>query len=270
MIDARQFGRGELVRWLACGALVAVAHVASALALVQWRDTTEPFETSGAIAIELAAAPTSAPETEPVVAPGPRQFRADAAPPEIERVVKTEADETPPNRPEIEKPAERHMDLPAMPNPEAVLAAAPLSLPTPPEPPKNEATAPPAPETSAPQVTAIASAAQAATPVQSVPSSRHSSALPQWTSRISILLERTKRYPKSAQAGHKEGVAVVSFVLDRQGRLISSVITTSSGVPVLDQEALDLLVRAQPFPPLPAEVTEPQLTVSVPIRFALR
>ena len=151
---------------------------------------------------------------------------------------------------------------------EVSLPAPALTLP--PDPPRIEATAPPAPETTAPQAIAAPVAAVTAAPVASVPTASSSTALPQWSSRIAVLLERNKRYPATARARREEGTTHVAFVLDRQGRLLSSRIEQSSGIPALDQEALDLLRRAQPFPALPAEFADAQISLTVPIKFALR
>jgi periplasmic protein TonB len=61
------------------------------------------------------------------------------------------------------------------------------------------------------------------------------------------------------------------FTMDRQGHLIESHIARSSGVADLEEEALALLQRAQPFPPLPGDrVNGEQINLSVPIRFKLK
>jgi protein TonB len=60
------------------------------------------------------------------------------------------------------------------------------------------------------------------------------------------------------------------FSLDRQGRVIDSRITHSSSAAALDEEALALLRRAEPFPAPPAELIGAQVNLTVPIRFNLR
>ncbi|MFZ1096771.1 MAG: TonB family protein, partial [Xanthobacteraceae bacterium] len=97
-----------------------------------------------------------------------------------------------------------------------------------------------------------------------------SNVVPTWTTRIVALLERNKRYHPAAQARGEQGVAQVFFSLDRQGRVIDSRITRSSGAAALDEEALALLRRAEPFPAPPAELAGPQVNLTVPIRFNLR
>ena len=74
----------------------------------------------------------------------------------------------------------------------------------------------------------------------------------------------------AAQSRHQQGIAQVLFTLDRLGRVIHSRIVRSSGASMLDEEALALLARAQPFPPPPHEVPGERVDLSVPIRFNLR
>ena len=94
--------------------------------------------------------------------------------------------------------------------------------------------------------------------------------MPNWQVKLTTALELGKRYPARAQARREEGVVHVSFVIDRQGRLLSSRVQQSSGHALLDAEALALLERAQPFPAPPAELKGPQVTITVPVRFFLR
>jgi protein TonB len=94
-------------------------------------------------------------------------------------------------------------------------------------------------------------------------------AAPTWKTQIVAMLERNKRYPEAAQSRRQQGIALVFFSLDRQGRLIDSRIERSSGVSELDEEALALLYRAQPFPPPPPELPGERVNLTVPIRFNL-
>jgi periplasmic protein TonB len=94
--------------------------------------------------------------------------------------------------------------------------------------------------------------------------------VPTWKTQVVALLERNKRYPESAQSRRQEGVAQIFFSLDRQGRVIDSRVVRSSGASALDEEALALLRRAQPFPPPPPELSGQRVDLTVPIRFNLK
>lgn len=83
-------------------------------------------------------------------------------------------------------------------------------------------------------------------------------------------LNRHKRYPSRARRLRQEGTVRVSFTIDRNGRILSHRIVTSSGHALLDQEVQAMLKRASPVPVLPSGIRESRLTITVPIRFSLR
>jgi periplasmic protein TonB len=92
-----------------------------------------------------------------------------------------------------------------------------------------------------------------------------------WIGEVSALLERKKRYPATAHARRDQAVAQVLHHGPAGTHLIESHIARSSGVADLDEEALAVLQRAQPFPPLPGNrVNGEQINLSVPIRFKLK
>jgi protein TonB len=96
-----------------------------------------------------------------------------------------------------------------------------------------------------------------------------SNLLPRWQKEISAILERNKRYPSEARANRQQGVAKIAFNMDRQGRVLSTRLVTSSGSSALDQEALSLTQRSQ-FPPPPVVFAGGEITVTVPVRFSLK
>ena len=86
--------------------------------------------------------------------------------------------------------------------------------------------------------------------------------------RLLAQLNRVKQYPRAARQAHIEGVVMLHFVMDAQGKLVSFEIAKSSGRPVLDNEALALVQRAQ-LPPLPVGFPTSTLDAVVPIQFSL-
>jgi periplasmic protein TonB len=81
-------------------------------------------------------------------------------------------------------------------------------------------------------------------------------------------LAKAQRYPDQARG--LQGVVSLAFTIDRHGGVVSSRIVKSSGSTILDAEALDLIKRAAPLPPPPADVADSDLSFVVPIRFAAR
>jgi periplasmic protein TonB len=126
------------------------------------------------------------------------------------------------------------------------------------EAPQPQPEQPPDPQIAAPATTA-----------PQVARTSNPNAVPNWKTRIAVLLERNKRYPAEARARREQGQTQLAFTLDRQGHLIASWIVRSSGYAALDAEALALVHRVQPFPPPPPELTGP-LTLTVPILFNIR
>jgi periplasmic protein TonB len=86
--------------------------------------------------------------------------------------------------------------------------------------------------------------------------------------RLLAQLNRVKQYPRAARQARIEGVVMLHFVMDAQGKLVSFEIAKSSGRPVLDNEALALIQRAQ-LPPLPPGFPTDTLDAVVPVQFSL-
>jgi protein TonB len=202
------------------------------------------------------------PETN--IAPGPEQVMSEASPATpIEQVEeKQKTPEKVASRPVEEPPPE----IKPAPNPDVALEPPRQERAT--QRPQNPRT--PAPTTSAPQALPERSAAVPAAPMQGRVTPNTSNAVPTWKTHILALLERHKRYPEIAQSRRQQGIAQVFFSLDRQGRVIDSRVVRSSGASVLDEEALALLRRAQPFPAPPRELPGEHVDLTVPIRFNLK
>lgn len=90
-----------------------------------------------------------------------------------------------------------------------------------------------------------------------------------WHITVNTRLNQFKRYPPQARARHDEGIAIVEFQLGTDGRVLASRIVRSSGSPILDEETLNLLARAQPFP-VPDGARSQDLFLQVPISYGLR
>jgi protein TonB len=67
-----------------------------------------------------------------------------------------------------------------------------------------------------------------------------------------------------------QGVVQVHILIDRGGHLITSEVARSSGFALLDEEALEILKRAAPLPPLPVAMPGETLHLSIPIRFRIQ
>ena len=93
---------------------------------------------------------------------------------------------------------------------------------------------------------------------------------PSWQTELVRRLEQYKRYPGDAQSRGVEGIVMLNFSVDRNGRVLAHEIVRSSGHPELDKEVVSMIERAQPLPPFPPSMPEEKLDLTVPIRFSLR
>ncbi len=160
---------------------------------------------------------------------------------------------------QIEPPKKDKLDLSTP--PPALLRPTVLTVP-PPEviiqtPAKTMTAAPPVSEAPPP-------AAAAPSPQRGVSEGRET-----YLGRLLAQLNRFKHYPPEARKAHIEGVVQVHFVMEADGHLTRAEIQKSSGRPALDKEALALMERAQPLPPLPADFPTHTLDAVVPIEFSL-
>jgi protein TonB len=273
----------DLRRWVFSGTAMLLAHAGIAAALLNWRQPPEMLDLAGAIVIEFAPVPVAPATPVPEIAPGPEQVMSDASPANpVESREETDEEKT---EQEVEARLERIIeenesrpvdepppDVAPAPNPEVVLAPAPQQRQEQED--KQHSSQrleprAPAPTTSAPQVEPEAIAALPAAPEQG-PLTKNSRSIQSWQRQVVTLLERNKRYPPAARSRRQQGVAQLFFTLDRHGHVTESRVLRSSGATTLDQEALALLHRAQPFPPPPPELTGERVGVTVPIRFNLK
>jgi periplasmic protein TonB len=221
-------------RWLLAAAVILAVHAAIVVALVWHRRAPAP-ELVPAIAVSLAPVQGAAPEVHDEDLPaGPEMQQAEATPPE-----------TPKQEQKVEQ------QLPPPPPAEQAEAVLPKDEPKPIEPPKQEVQ-PPAPQTTAPPKNErIGQFTQAASNAYSALIVGH--------------LDKYKRYPSAAHGA--VGKATLRFTLDRDGKVVDVQIVQSSGNAVLDEEALAIVHRADPFPKFPAAKPQAQDSWTWPMSF---
>jgi periplasmic protein TonB len=255
--------RRDLPRWILSAGLVVLAHGGVAAALVHWRTVDDAADPTSALVVDLAPMPVSPTDTPLAVPPGPEQVQAEATPQPAEKV-----EEKPEETREVSQVEQEQPELLPAETPEVAMAALPPEAR--PEVPKTADNQIPAPATTAPQAPKVEEAAIAAAPTQGRINLSNSNAIPTWKRQVLSVIERHKRYPAAAQARGQHGIVQLSFSLDRKGRVIASRIAKSSGSSALDEATLDLVRRAQPFPPPPPEMAGAQINLSVPIRYNIR
>ena len=82
-------------------------------------------------------------------------------------------------------------------------------------------------------------------------------------------LNQYKDYPAAVKKRKQQGVVVVAFTIDRSGAVLTSSVQHSSGYPLLDRAALDMLDRASPLPAMPESMPQQRLNLAVPVEYSL-
>lgn len=82
-------------------------------------------------------------------------------------------------------------------------------------------------------------------------------------------IARFKRYPRAARRDGVVGKVHLRFTILADGRLQSPELTGSSGDSRLDREALQMLSRASPFPPIPRSLGMDTVELNLPVQFTL-
>jgi len=222
----------DLFRWGAAAAVVLGIHAGAIAFYLFWHQPEEEIgDDAVVVTVELAPIDSTPDAEQRDVAPAPETMIESRAVPEPQK-------EKPTEEVKVEQP------------PDETPAIIPEPVVKPPE--KVEEARPPAPVT-AQRVKGGAPRIE-----------------PSWESSLVRQLQRFKRYPSEAQSRSEEGVVLLSFSLDRTGHVLAHRIARSSGFADLDNEVMAMIKRAEPLPAFPASMPQPQLDLTVPIRFSLR
>ena len=237
--------RSEVRRWSLSAAFVVAVHASVLAGGLFWFATTDTIGTgSQPMMVDLESVPPTNEPRKFDVAPGPDMQQAPAPTPEPEMQKKVEQEQIPP--------------APLQQNPVVIAPSEQKEIPKPvKDKPKPIAEKPPQPSADpAPRTTAPPRAAQAARA--------------NYMGMLSAHLQRFKQYPPAARSAGEQGVATLSFTVNRNGQVSDGRIAKSSGSAKLDSETLAMLQRAQPLPAFPPEMTQGSLSFAAPIRFSLR
>lgn len=231
----------ELVRWVASGATVVACYGGVIAGVLAWHpEPGAPVEaplTVAMIDLEPLPPPPQPPAPPPPEPPPPPMVEPEPEPPPPE--VKVDVAIPPPTR----KPPPR-VKPPETPPP-------PVPAPTPVTQP-----APPAPQPT-PQV---AAAVPRPSPEM----------LSLYLRQIVDHVEKNLHYPGVSRTRREQGTTTVRLTLDAHGKVVAAALQARSGYRALDEEALAVIKRAEPFPPFPAELSGDSREFVLPVLFKLR
>lgn len=201
-------------------------------------------------------------EPEPEPEPEAPAEIATAAPPEP--TVETPPPPVPLRKPEPPRPA---------PQLEVVERRLPVQAPaeTPPEPPAQTEAQPEAASESAqaPSETVVAGVLPISPGRIGDASGNETGLVPRlnYEQRVLLWLKRHGNYPRDSYRYNQEGIVLLEFTINRNGRILSYDILESSGYHLLDRAVREMMARASPVPPMPATIPEAQMRFTVPVRF---
>jgi len=93
---------------------------------------------------------------------------------------------------------------------------------------------------------------------------------PIWLRAVTDRVRQFFYYPPEALSARIFGVAMVHFVVRRNGQIDRLAIAKSSGNEGLDKAAIDIMQKAQPLPPIPDRMHTDQVIGDLPINFGVR
>ena len=98
----------------------------------------------------------------------------------------------------------------------------------------------------------------------------HGADISGWQKEVSTKIAKKQTYPRAALRQELEGRAKVEINIDREGNIVAHVIKSSTGHDLLDREVPKLLKRVSPLPAPPADASDSQLTMVVPLAWAIQ
>jgi len=91
-----------------------------------------------------------------------------------------------------------------------------------------------------------------------------------YLTKIKMIIESNKIYPKRAVVGNIEGKVFLKFSLYKNGIAKDIKVIKSSGYKILDNAAIEAIKRSLPFPKFPEDLNKNKIVLSLQLIFKLR
>jgi len=160
-----------------------------------------------------------------------------------------------------------------VPEPRPVIPEAPVQpLPEPPPPTPRPLKSEPEPElapTPEPEPEPRQEIVLPPSPVEPSLAPLDAAATAQYEQLLVAWLEKHKKYPRRAKRLRIEGEGMLRILIDRTGQTQRVTLEQHTGNRLLDQAALEMAQRADPFPPIPGNDPRRELEFIVPVAFVL-
>jgi len=96
------------------------------------------------------------------------------------------------------------------------------------------------------------------------------SAIHSYTRGVITRIQDNFVYPPEAYKKKLEGLVGLSFLLSSTGELLEVKIKQSSGYPILDENALEVIRTISPFPSFPSDIEQEELWINIPIAYNIK
>ena len=90
-----------------------------------------------------------------------------------------------------------------------------------------------------------------------------------YLSKVKRTIEQRKRYPKAAKRLKQKGVVTIRFTIMKNGKIKNLMIVKRSKYKRLDRSAINTVRKIVSFEPIPRELNEKSMTVTVPIKYEI-
>jgi periplasmic protein TonB len=94
-------------------------------------------------------------------------------------------------------------------------------------------------------------------------------ALGEYGSLLGRAIAKHKQYPRIAQMRGWQGEVILDLKIDGSGNVLSAKVRESSGHDALDNQALEMVRKASPFPAPPEALRSRTFNITVPVSFKL-
>lgn len=249
--------------------LIAMASVSANASDIIESDAAVDQVSAGAeqaVPVEAVVPEMLEPQSEAAVEPTPAEAVANESPPEEIPLLVASLEAITPE--EFAAPVQQ--EAPLEPVETTDLAPAPVphvlsfTRPTTPTP-RPQATKPRPQQAGSGGASNVDTAAASPSAGQAGAGSGGSADVARYPGQVQNKLRRALRYPRDARGD--SGEALVYFVVDSGGQVVSLNVARSSGNPIIDQAALDTVRRAAPFPAIPGDAGRTSWDFTIPLTF---
>ena len=90
-----------------------------------------------------------------------------------------------------------------------------------------------------------------------------------YLAKVRSIIEQRKKYPKSAKRMKQQGTAYIKFTISSNGKISHISLSKKCSFSKLNKAALNILKKIGAFTPIPKELNETYLSLTVPIKYKI-